>query len=351
MFGLFQKKKQPQIAIDIGNRYTKFIQATPKDKSLHIDQFYVETTPSKAFEAGSILNSEAIIQFLTQSATNLDLGNRTHVISCVSGKNLIVKKIEIPNVEPNLIPEHLPFEIEQYIPYDTSEIELDYEILEPFPGQAEGTISVLFVVALKEVVNEYDKLFSNSYLNCDVLDANILALANCFEHTNGKKKKENLILCDIGASYTSLLALHGGQVVFSRGVPVGGNFYNDELQKKLGLDFEEAEDMKKQVGGEETSPEVSTTLQASHAAVCEEIYSNYEFYKNFFPQGSISEILLTGGAVRTEGLVEALNSKFSIPCSILDPFKNVTLAPHLEAEKEKLKPYFPIGLGLSLRSL
>ena len=347
MFGIFQSKKN-QFAVDIGSRYTKFIKVSRKSKQLTVDQFYMQPTPEKAFEAGNILNPDALVQFITQSVSQMDFAGSSNVVSGLYGKSLIIKKIDIPKIEESLIPEHLPFEVEQYVPYDLADMELDFEILKPSSRQSPDSMSVLFASALKETINSYSDIFEKSFLTCDVLDVSTFALANAFEQSYGVSD-QNFLLIDIGASYTGLAVLHKGQLVFSRGQPVGGNFYNQGLQKKLGLGFEEAEDLKK--GASENPPEVASCLEELNSSFCEEIYSNYEFYTSFFPEDKISEIYLTGGAAQTLGLKACLQSKFETPCEIFNPFQNLVLAPHLASDQESLQAYLPLSLGLALRTL
>ena len=58
----------------------------------------------------------------------------------------------------------------------------------------------------------------------------------------------DIVLLNAGASATNINILQGDQSVFTRDIQMGGNVYNEELQKRLGLNGEDAETVK--LGGE-----------------------------------------------------------------------------------------------------
>ncbi|MEZ4484946.1 MAG: pilus assembly protein PilM [Syntrophotaleaceae bacterium] len=60
--------------------------------------------------------------------------------------------------------------------------------------------------------------------------------------------KEIVALINIGASTMNVNVLKEGVSVFTRDIQTGGNMFNEEIQKRLGLNSEEAEQAK--LGGE-----------------------------------------------------------------------------------------------------
>ena len=275
------------------------------------------------------------------------------MIAGIAAKGVIVKKIDIPKMEEDLIPEHLPFEAEQYIPYDISEMDLDYEILRGVRGSSKDVIPILFVAILKSTVSEYINLFTEAQLNCDILDGNMFALANAFEYSCGTHSDKNFMLCDVGSSSTTLVGICRGQVVFARSTPVGADFYTKAVQDSLGVSFQEAEDLKKGTSGDKgpKPQEVLAVIEKAHSGFSEELKSSYEFYTNFFPEDKISEMFVTGGGSQINGFSTAMEKAFSIPFTVFNPFQKVSLASHLRNQAEQLQPYASVGLGLSLRTL
>ena len=353
-FNVFKKRNESAyFAVDIGSQYTKFVDLIQlKDKTCQVKEIAIQPTPEGSFQAGKILSLDKLSKFLVRSVVEMGFGKKTGVVGGVAAKGMITKKINIPKMEENLIPEHLPFEAEQYIPYDISEMDLDYEILQEVDADQE-TIPILFVAILKKTVAEYISLFAEAQLNCDVLDGNMFALANAFEYSYGVHPDKNFMICDVGASCTTLVGICSGQVVFARSIPVGAAFYTQQIQESLGVNFQEAEDLKKSVSDDKNpkAQEVLGVIENIHPGFCEELQASYEFYTNFFPNKKISEMFLTGGGSLTSGLSATLEKTFSIPFTILNPFQKVSLSPHLKNRAEQLQPYATVGFGLSLRTV
>ena len=350
-FNLFKKPGSSYFSVDVGSKYTKFIDVTlSKDSACKVNEFVVKPTPEGSFHAGKVLNQSKLSGFLIQSIIDIGFGKKSNVIAGIAAKGVIVKKIDIPKMEENLIPEHLPFEVEQYIPYDISEMDLDYEILKGVSASPD-TIPVLFVAILKKTVQEYLNMISEAQLNCDILDGNMFALSNAFEYNYGVQSNKNIMICDVGASCTTLIGICNGQMLFARSITAGADFYTQEIQKNLGVTPKEAEELKKSAGENgRGAGEVSEIIEKSHSAFCEELKSSYEFYTNFFPENNISEMFITGGGSRMKGFSSVLQKTFSVPFKDFKPFKKVSLPSHLKKQEKRLGAYAATALGLSLRT-
>ncbi len=349
LLNLFKKLNKEYISLDIGSQNTKIMSLSPKGV---INRFLIKPTPEKVFDSGTILDTEKLGEFLMACIGDMDIENDIEVITGVSGKGIIAKKIDIPKMEENLIVEHLPFEAEQYLPYEIDEVSLDYEILRDIEA-GNNDIPILLVAVLKNIVNQYDELFEKSFLNCNILDVNVFALFNVFEKNYDLDETENYFLIDVGLNITNLVAIVKNQVVFTRSLPIGGNFYTNELERRLGLSYAEAEELKKSASQEEEHPEnVSSTLREVIGPLFgDEIFSGYEFYLSFFPNNKISQIYATGGGSQCLGLLDVLSNKFEVPAYELNPFQNMELSFDLKSKEKNLMPFGSVVTGLSLRNL
>ena len=69
------------------------------------------------------------------------------------GYSVIVKKNSVQTMDEEKLQETIHFEAEQYIPFDISDVNLDFQIL----GESEsnpGQMNVFLVAAKKEMVND-----------------------------------------------------------------------------------------------------------------------------------------------------------------------------------------------------
>ena len=349
MLQLFKKPGKPIMAVDIGHQNTKIILLSkPIPGKLKILKAVMKPTPLDSFKAGAIVDEEKLADFLSRTVADMELTEEVKAVTGISGaKGLITKKIDIPQIEAPQIPEHLPFEVEQYLPYDMNDLDLDYEILKKAKTRTPNTIPLFVVAVLVSVVKEYDNLCAKSFLNCDTIDANVFALSNIFEWNYGVNEKDCVLLMDIGEYHTNMAVIDSGELIFTRSIPAGGKNYTEKLKSSLQMEHQEAEDLK--INKEGQPEAVGKVLEEVHALFCDELYSGYESFKTFFPESHISSIFITGGASQTEGLISFLEKKFSMSVQPIDNLKNIEKASNISIDKDLLSLYFSSALGLALR--
>ena len=353
-FKLFKKAKKEQIALDIGSQKTKVLHIVKDGGKAVIDRALILPTPEGSFSGGEILKESELAEFLTKCVGKWEWESDINVVTGISGRGVITKQINIPKIEEDQIAEHLPFEAEQYLPYDLDDMDLDYEILnlKGTGGEIDGTIPVLLVAALRKTVDSYNSLFEKAFINCETLDANVFALFNSFEKNYTLNKSDIYLLADVGFNTTNIVVVLQNQVVFTRSIAAGGNLYTKEIQKRMGIDWAAAEDLKISSGkGEAQAQEVLSIIKETHEMLCDEISASYEIYLSFFSSSSISKIYITGGGSLIPGALSALSGRFSVPAEIMSPFQNLSLSRALEPERGALEPFLFVASGLGLRGL
>ena len=351
LLGQLSKKTQKRtLAIDIGTHNTRFLLFKPGKAS--IDKMILKATPAGSFNMGNIIDESLLADFLIQSFSELELEDEVLVITGVSGKSIIAKKIDIPQMEEKMIPEYVEIEAEQELFYNKEEMELDYELLQGVNFQKPEAPSLLVITVLKKVIESYNNLIGQ-IAECDILDTHFSALFNSVEHNENLNQKAVYMLLDIGASATNLLILIKNQIVFARNLPLGGNFFNQGIEKKMSMSYEEAEELKIAASQGQEAPKelVSLITNELNPTYADEVFSCYELYCSLFPKTPVNQAFITGGASQTLNLTSTLQNKIGCSFKPFDPFQNIELPSHLRDQKEELKKYTTVVTGLALRSL
>ena len=346
-----EKSKKQYLALDVGSRNTKIMLFAP-DKAF-VKQALIKPTPQSAFQGGAILNEELLSEFLTQCIADLNIETEIKAITALSGKGVIAKKIDIPKMEKGLIQEFIEIEAEQELFYNSEEMTLDYDLLKGVNFKKPEASSLIAVTALNKTIESWNRVIKNSFMECEILDTGFCALFNSFERNETPKEKLNYMILDIGCFSTYMLVVVKNQAVFVRNLPAGGDFFNQGIQKKMGLEHNEAEELKLSLSRDGEAPqEVANLIKNElNPAFVEEVISCYELYYSLFPEQGIHSVFATGGGSLTFGLLSALKEKLALPVEILNPFKNTALHKSLQAEREKLQPFSSVAVGLGLRGL
>jgi type IV pilus assembly protein PilM len=343
------KKKDHLIGLDIGSRSIKASEISETKRGRTLEKFGMIDIDSGLIEEGAVREPEAVADNIRQLWKNSGFRGSNVAIS-IGGYSVIVKKINVQTVSEEQLQESIHFEAEQYIPFDISDVNLDFQILgenEHNPNQ----MSVLLVAAKKEMVNDYVNLAQLAGLNPCIIDVDAFALQNIFE-VNSDLKDENIALIDIGASKTSLNILKGNASVFMRDVSLGCGQINQKIASIADCTVDEAESLKFGESSEKISQEdLSDIISSVVSDWCTEIRRALDFFYSTYPDEQIKKIVLSGGGGSIKEFRQLLAVETSAEVQTINPFENIVYdeSRFEPSYIERIAPQAAICMGLSIR--
>ncbi len=342
--------KNHLIGLDIGSKTIKAAEIIETKKGHRLKKFGMITIPPGLIEDGTINDSDKVAEYIRQLFKEHKLMEHNVALS-IGGFSVIVKKINIQKMDENKLQETIQFEAEQYIPFDISDVNLDFQILgenENNPNQ----MSVFLVAAKKEMVNEYMNLVQMAGLNPCIIDVEAFALQNIYEF-NYDATNENIALIDIGASKTSLNILKGFSSLFMRDVSLGCGQINQKIVSLAGCTLEEAEHIKFGSQNDKVSQEDLKEIVSSVVTDwCIEIKRALDFFYSTYPDDSITKIILSGGGANIKDFRHLLSMETSAEVDLINPFNKLELANSLDSvHLGKIAPQAAISMGLAIRRI
>jgi type IV pilus assembly protein PilM len=347
---LFRRSKS-LVGLDIGSSAVKAIELRPAGKGYKVGAVGVEPIPPDSIVDGAIIDSVAVSDAIRRLFLNKQFKAKT-VAASLSGNSVIVKKITLPVMSEQELGESIYWEAEQYIPFDIQDVNLDYEVLDSGTGpESQGAMEVLLVAAKKDKIADYTGVIAQAGRTPVVVDVDAFALQNAYEANYGLDATGVVVLLNAGASAININILMRGQSVFTRDVSMGGNAFTEAVQKELNLAFDAAEDVKKGLNVEGvTYDDARPVLRAMTDNVLLEVEKTFDFFKATAASDHIDRIMLSGGASRVEGFVDALRERFDTSVEPFDPFRQVAFdAKKLGVVPEEMAPLLAVALGLALR--
>ena len=342
-------KKDALVGLDIGSRSVKLAEISESKNGLKLKRFGMADIPAGAIEDGAISDPDTAAGIIRQLFKSTGV-KETNVAVSIGGYSVIVKKINVQTMPEEQLQETIHFEAEQYIPFDISDVNLDFQILgenENNPNQ----MSVFLVAAKKDMVNDYINLVALAGLNPCIIDVEAFALQNVFE-ANYEVQDENVALIDIGASKTSLNILKGNSSVFMRDVALGCLTINQKIMSLLDCSYDQAELHK---FGEPSAKMSAEELKQITTSVvtdwCMEIRRALDFFYTNYPDDQIKRIILSGGGAHIEDFRKLLATESSAVVEILDPFRKLALDEKtFEPDYvRQIAPQAAIAMGLAMR--
>lgn len=344
-------KKDSLVGLDIGSRSVKVAEIIDTKNGPKLKRFGMADIPAGTIEDGAISDPDTAAETIRQLFKSSNIKEANVAVS-IGGYSVIVKKINVQTMPEDQLQETIHFEAEQYIPFDISDVNLDFQILgenENNPNQ----MSVFLVAAKKEMVNDYINLVTLAGLNPCIIDVEAFALQNIFE-ANYDIHDENVALIDIGASKTSLNILKGSSSVFMRDVALGCLQINQKIMSLLDCSYEQAELLK---FGEESKKMSAEELKQIVAAVvtdwCTEIRRALDFFYTNYPDDQIKRIILSGGGANIAEFRQLLASEASTVVETLNPLKKFTVDEKAFDPEfiRQIAPQAAIAMGLAMRKV
>ncbi len=340
------------VGLDIGSTYIKVAQVKEGRSKAKLVGFGLKPLPPETIVDRQIMNSKDVAKAIRELWAEKKIKQKEVAIS-ISGHSVIIKKIEMPLMRGEELEEQARWEAEQYIPYNINDVELDYQVLQRRP--AESQMDLLLVAAKKEEINEYLDVVSQAGLKAVIMDIDAFAMQNAWELNYGNDVKGTVALVDIGASLTRLNIVRDGITMFIRDIGNGGKALTTEIQKELGITFEEAESYK--VGTSHPASadvvpiEVNDLLERSSDALAAEIQRSIDFYLATVEGQTLQGIFLAGGAAASHYIRNAISRRIGVPVNVIDVFRRVQIDTS-KFDEAKLKAFGPqaaIAIGLGLR--
>ena len=342
-------KKDSLIGLDIGSRSVKVAEITETKNGRKLRRFGMADIPPGAIEDGAISDTETVAQVIRQLLKSASI-KATNVALSIGGYSVIIKKINVQTMPEEQLQETIHFEAEQYIPFDISDVNLDFQLL----GEVENNpsqMSVFLVAAKKEMVNDYINLATLVGLTPCIVDVEAFALQNIFE-ANYDIQGENVALIDIGASKTSLNILKDNSSVFMRDVALGCIQINQKIISMLDCSYDQAELIKfGEPSNKLSADELKQIISAVVTDWCTEIRRALDFFYTNYPDDPIKRIILSGGGANIAEFRQLLASESAAQVETLNPFNGVVVdEKSFDPEYiRQIGPQAAIAMGLALR--
>jgi type IV pilus assembly protein PilM len=176
-----------------------------------------------------------------------------------------------------------------------------------------------------------------------------------FELNYGFPPNETIAIINVGASMININVISNGITQFTRDISMGGALLTEEIQRQLGVSYEEAEHYK--IGGTDSISssavfkEVQRLSDRVAGTLVTEIQRSVEFFKATSVGEQISRVYLSGGAAQMAALIRLIEQRLEVPAELVNPFKNIVIDTKRFdiALLQKIAPSAGVVVGLALR--
>jgi type IV pilus assembly protein PilM len=349
---LFQPNNPPLIGMDISTSAVKMVELSDSgNKMYRIERYAIEPLPRDSVVEGNINNLDAVGEAVKRCHNRLGSSIK-NVALALPNAAVITKKILVP---AGLTEEEIEVQVEteanQYIPFSLDEVNLDFQVIGPAPGDSED-VEVLIAASRQEKVEDRVAATEVAGLKAAVVDVDLLAAQAAYELIEtqfpDKGHDQNIAIVDVGATFTTVNVLRNGQSIYLREQPFGGAQLTQEIQDKFGLSREEAE-VAKRAGGLPDNYETEV-LNPFLETFGLEVARALQFFFTSTQYNQVNHIVLSGGCAALPGVDRVVFQRTQVNTVIANPFSNMALSSKIRPKNlQQDAPSLMVACGLAMR--
>jgi type IV pilus assembly protein PilM len=343
------------IGIDIGLCSIKIILLSETKKNKYrIEKFKIIPLSEAAIIEDDVQKPDEIINAIYEAIKELKISKK---ITCLgmNGPNTVTKRLHVPGGGKEEVEDSIMWESEQYIPFGSDDAEIHFSIINE--NIDDDVIDVIVGAGRVDILEKYADYIKDSGLTAKIIDLNVFALNNVFELIMGERleeiSQEGAILVDFGAQYTTIIVYKRGGPILTKEIALGGVLLTEEIQRTMGVSYEEAEDLK--IHGDDNGnlpEEILGLLESHNDKLFFELKKVINFYISAGSNEKVEHCFVTGGSARLPGIHDALKDLLDAEIEVLNPFDVFEIkGEHDEQELEELANCGLIALGLGMRKI
>ncbi|PYN13922.1 MAG: pilus assembly protein PilM [Candidatus Rokuibacteriota bacterium] len=340
----FFRKTPETFGLDIGSSGVRAVRVKDSGGSYTLSALGMASLPPDAIMDGTIKDAPTVAEAIRTAVSRAGVRGSDCAIA-VCGRELIIKKVQIPEVPAKEVADVVQLEAEHHVPFAIDEVFLDFQSV----GKHDGVLDLILVAVKKSKVLEYAAVVEDAGLVPSIVDVDSFALGNQFEVNYPGERGETVALIDIGASIMKTNVVRSGSTIFARDIPFGGNNYTQAIAQQLKIPFEQAEAAKL---GRDVGVRWETVVPALEAVSRElslEIQRTFDYFASTAESERIGKIVLAGGCAQLPGLGDYLSSNWGIPVELTKPFQRIDFDPAYADDVHAAGPALAVAVGLALR--
>jgi Tfp pilus assembly PilM family ATPase len=305
------KKSSSVVALELSRSFLKLVEFLPEENQ-------ISTVAIKPLDASRWDDDQYLAEQIKQSVAKHISAPDADLVSAVAGENAVIRQIEIPNGEDNIL-DAIEWEMEQYLIQPVGEYLVDWQPLGS--NQDESAKTYLVAAFRRSEAMRLKAILEQCGCGLAVLDVDVFAAQNVYEANYPEKAPLRTFLIKADSHVIKCARTQNGQFLGFESSPVDPAFMSSAGEPKSGMVLEMAS-------------RIRTAFDRAVDA-----------------WGGVDQIVLCGDLALDDEFREVLESNLSAEVLALNAFKEITFAlgPEKSAVFQPSAPQCAGAVGLALR--
>ena len=343
------RRGRTTVGLDIGSSLVKIVEIDHGRSAPTLVRLGIVPLPPEAIVDGEIMDRLLVLDAVRECVAQSGIKTKD-VVSAVSGRALIVKKVVMDKMNQEDAQEAIHWEAEQHVPFDIDDVCLDFQILNGDLGN--NQMQVLLVAAKKDAIHAHADLIRDADLNPVIIDVDSFAVQNCFEANYEAQARKAVGLLNVGSDTTNLNIVQDGVPQFTRDLSVGRSRFVEEVQREFNVGKDEASKLLVNGAGSDADSErLKEAVRRTAEELSLGIERSFAFLKGSGDADKLDALMISGGGAQIPLLRDFLAERHGVAVEVADPLRQVAYDPELFTKQpvEEVAPLLAVGVGLGLR--
>ena len=349
--GFFEQKSRPILGIDVSSTTVKVLELGRHGDRYRVEHYAKRDLPANAVVENNIADVDAVAATI-KAAVSQSRSKLKDAGLAVAGSAVITKVIDMPaGSNDDALESFITIEADKYIPYPLDEVSIDFEVLGPSDDNADQ-MKVLLAACRKENIELRAAVLEAAGLTPRIIDVEAYTVERAYSLIADEQEDQQdqvVAVIDMGATMTTLSVLVDQKTIYTREQLFGGKHLTEEIQRRYGLSYEDA-DLTKLQGGLPDDYE-SEVLEPFKDTVVQQITRSLQFFFSSSQYNEIDRIIFAGGAASMDGLAQLVEERLGTRVVVANPFASMSIASRVNSNAlANDAPGLMIATGLAMRS-
>ncbi len=229
-------KPKKAIGLDIGSHAVKAVLMSRVSGRLRVDQATCAMVDRNELNADPVRAQITAVRNALEPLPIL----QSHIVAALTGQTVVVRYPRLTDVAKEQLTSAVEREAQSNMPYDLSEVFLDWVVLEEYQEDERRQLKVLLVAAKHEEIQNRLQVLRGADVQCGALTVDSLALADAAEACDFLREGETVAIINVGLTSSSIHFIKDGVSNFIREVGWGGREVIQAVAKGRRCPYEEA---------------------------------------------------------------------------------------------------------------
>jgi Tfp pilus assembly PilM family ATPase len=283
------------------------------------------------------------------------------VISCLPSDLLKIKSLRLDTSDPEQIDDIIQTEVAQRFGMNPELDEIRYMVAGNVYQGEEIKNEVIFFGINREQLADHICLLEEANLTPVSMDTVPCALFRSFQATLRRREDRDIVsvFVDLGSRYTTVIIGRGQEITFVKQIPIAGDQLNQQVASSLGIEIDEAIQLRVRLQDPETSQIDAETARAvidamsnSIEDLAHEISLCFKYYAVTFRGQRPAEAVFAGGEAYEAALMDALRRHLGVNIRIAEPLRGYDLSKaDFNRRQNPQMCEWAIAVGLALKGI